>query len=366
MLEELQTWWQNTTPESRAALQNGGLVVAVLLGGHFLGAMLARAMRARNFDAVLRLPGSSSAAQADHSFTPTWIAGMLVRLTVWAGAAWWLANKNGRVELAHTLELVVKRTWAMAAILTASLALGGLLARRLTECLHSFPRSAAPVAPSRNGGTAARWDVAGAVGAGVYALVALLVLLITADLFDWPLTRTSAQALWQLAQHLLVALAALFIGCLGAGWASDLVTADASASPEKRAGQYTALGIVAATTILAVAVLLSSTGVLIGLAALAILGFLLWMVRGYLPDITAGLQLRAHKVREVMFDGEAWQVTEIGFVSTQLGRRGEFCRLQNRLVLEARLHGAPAEAPAADAPANRLNGGGKLESPRHR
>jgi hypothetical protein len=55
------------------------------------------------------------------------------------------------------------------------------------------------------------------------------------------------------------------------------------------------------------------------------------------------LQLRAHKVREVWFDGEAWQVAEVGFLTTQVGRGGDFCRLQNRRVLEARMHGAPAE-----------------------
>jgi hypothetical protein len=347
MLDELQTWWQNTTPETRTALQTGGLVIAALLGGHFLGAIVARALRARNFDAALRVPGSSSSgAEPDHGITPTLIAGLLVRLTVWAGAACWLAHKHGRVEFAHTLELIIKRTWALAAVLAAALALGGLLARRLIDCLHGLPNAGAPVAPSRNGAAAPRGGVAGAVGAGVYILVALLVLLIAADLFDWPLTRTSALALWQFAQHLLIAGAALFIGCLGAGWARDLATSEGASSPEKRAGQYTALGIVAATTILAVAVLLSSAGVLIGLAALAILGFLLWMVRGYLPDITAGLQLRTHNVREVYFDGEAWQVSEVGFLTTQLGRRGEFCRMQNRVVLEARLHGAPTETAA--------------------
>ena len=125
-----------------------------------------------------------------------------------------------------------------------------------------------------------------------------------------------------------------------------MVTPEAASSPEKRAGQYTALGIVAVTTVLAVAVLLSSAGVLIGVAALALVGLLLWLVRGYLPDVTAGLQLRAHQVRAVWLDAVSWQVSEIGLLSTQLTRAGEFWRLQNRLVLEARLHGAPAEAAA--------------------
>jgi hypothetical protein len=145
---------------------------------------------------------------------------------------------------------------------------------------------------------------------------------------------------------LLIAVAALFIGCLGARWARDLSEAEGSASPEKRAGQYTALAVVSATTVLAVTVLLSSAGVLIGLAALAVLGFGLWMVRGYLPDIAAGLQLRTHLVREVYFDGVAWQVSEIGFLTSQLCRSGDFCRMQNRLVLEARLREAPIETAA--------------------
>jgi hypothetical protein len=345
MLDELQTWWQNTPPETQAALVDGGLALAALLGGHFLGALAARALRARNFDAALRLPGSSPpATEADKGITPTLLAGLLVRLTVWAGAAQWLAHKHGRVELANTLGLVMNRAWALAAVLVAALALGSLLARRLLDCLHALPKAGPEALPARNGAAAPRAAVAGAVVAGVYALVVLLALLLAADLFDWPLTRTAALALWQFAQHLLVAGAALLIGGLGARWARDLVTPEGAASPEKQAGQYTALGIVAATTVLAVTVLLSSAGVLIGLAALAVLGLLLWMVRGHLPDVTAGLQLRAHKVREVWFDGVAWQVAGVGLLTTEVSRGGEFCRCQNRVVLEARLHGAPAEA----------------------
>ena len=351
MLDELRTWWQNTTPETQAYLQDGGLVLAALLGGHFLGAMVARALRARSFDAALRPSGPSPAgAEPDRGFTPTLVAGLLVRLTVWAGAACWLAHKHGRDELANTLGRVISRTWAVTAVLVAALALGSLLARRLIECLQGLPGTD-PVAPSRNGAATPQRGVAGAAGAVVYVLALLLVLLMAADLFDWPLTRSSALALWQFAQHLLIAGAALLIGCLGARWARDLVTPEGAASPEKRAGQYTALTIMAATTVLAVVVLLSSAGVLIGLAALALFGGLLWMGRGHLPDVAAGLQLRALKVREVWLDGEPWQVAEVGFLTTQVGRRGEFRPLQNRLVLEARLHAAPAEAPSANGPA---------------
>jgi hypothetical protein len=345
MFDELQTWWLNTTPETQAALQIASVVLGALLVGHVLGALVARFLRTNHFDAALRLPGASPPSpDAEGSLTPTLVAGHLVRVTVWAGAAWWLAQQHGRTDIATKLGLVITRTWALATVLVAALTLGSLLANRLIECLQGLPRIGSEAAPARNGTARPVQGVAGAVGAGAYVLVVLLAILITADLFDWPLTRSSALALWQFAQHLLVAGAALLIGSLGARWARDLVTPEAATSPEKRAGQYTAMGIMSATTLLAVAVLLSSAGVLIGLAALSVLAYVLWLVRGYLPDVTAGLQLRAHKVREVWFDGAAWQVAEVGFLTTQVGRAGEFCRLQNRVVLEARMHGAPAEA----------------------
>jgi hypothetical protein len=344
MLEQLQTWWQNATPEIQGTIQQGGLVLLALLGGHFLGAMVARGLRARDFDAALRLAGSSHSPESGRGITPSFLAGVLVRLTVWAGAGWWLARQHGRDDLASTLGLIINRTWALTTVIVAALSLGSLLARRLMDCLSGAGQTGAQAVPYRNGAVTPKGNVAGAVGAAVYVLVVLLVLLIAADVFDWPLTRNSALALWQFAQNLLVAGAALFIGCLGAGWARELATPEGSASPEQRAGQYTALGIMAATTVLAVAVLLSSAGVLLGLTALAILGLLLWLARGYLPDVAAGLQLRAHRVREVFFEGAPWQVAEVGFLTTEVGRAGEFCRVQNRRVLEARMHGAPKEA----------------------
>ncbi len=51
--------------------------------------------------------------------------------------------------------------------------------------------------------------------------------------------------------------------------------------------------------------------------------------------------------------GEAWQVGDVGLLTSQVGRRGEFRPMPNRQVLEARLHAAPppAEAPTANGPA---------------
>jgi hypothetical protein len=345
MLEQVQTWWQQVPPEAQAVLPVVGLVLGALLGGYVLGKIVAAVLHARHFDAALRLPGAPPPGpEADRGFTPTRVAGLLVQLTVWAGAAWWLARQHGQDQLATTLVLVVGRTWAGAAVLTAALAVASLLTRRLLDCLQGPAKPGAEGWLPRAAAAAPPGNAAGVVGAGVFGLVMLLALLIAADLFDWPLTRSSAQALWQLAQNLLIAGAALFVGVLGARWARDLATPEGPSSPEKRAGQYTALGIVAATTLLAVAVLLSGAGLTLGLAALAVLGCLLWLVRGYVPDVTAGLQLRAHKVRQLGFNGVPWQVTEVGLLTTQLMRDGEFYHLQNRLALEALFQAAPAAA----------------------
>jgi hypothetical protein len=345
MLDELRTWLENLTPESRVALREGSVLLAALLCGHFLGSMAARMLRTRNFDAVLRPPGSPPPVrEAGHSFTPSMVAGVLIRLSVWGAAGAWLAHQHGYTEYAATLKLIINRTWALAAVLVATLWLGSLLAGAVMDCLKSGSDTGA-----RNGGAGFGRGVAGAVGASVYGLVVLLALLSAADFFDWPLTRSSALALWQFAQHLLTAGATLLIGYLGACWARELVTQEGATSPGKQAGQYTALGIVTATTMLAVAVLLSSAGVLFGLTTLAILGLALWLVRGHVPDIAAGLQLRAHQVGEVWFDGDPWQVAEVGLVKTQVARAGEFHQVQNRVVLEARMHGAPAKSQPAQA-----------------
>ncbi|HLJ93601.1 MAG TPA: hypothetical protein VKU02_10470 [Gemmataceae bacterium] len=341
MLDELQNWWQQVTPEMREAGQRGSLVLAALIGGYFLGSMVAHWLRAKNFDAALRLPGSPTpATDPSRCFSATTVAGLLVRLTVWAGAAWWLARDYGKPEVASALALIINRAWALATVLVAALSLGSLLAGRVIDCLKIGSEGLA----SRNGTAASPRNLAGVVAAAVYGLTVLLALLMAADFFNWPLTRSAADALWQLARHLLVAGAALFMGHLGAGWARDLVMLDAATTPEKRMGLFTGLGIVAVTTMLAVAVLLTSIGVLLGLAVLAILATMLWFVRHDLPDISAGLQLRANKVHEVWFEGAPWQVAKVGLVSTEVTRAGAFHRVQNRVVLEARMHAAPVDA----------------------
>jgi hypothetical protein len=358
MLEDLQTWWQDLPPETHANIKDASLAVGILLGGHFIGSMVARGLRSRNFDGALRLPNSSPAGAAtDHGMTPTFFAGVLVRLSIWVSGAAWLAHQHGRPELGGSLVTVLSRTWAVAALLVAALALGSLLARRLIDCLGPTHGSGGggDAFPFRNGTAGSHAPaaaptkspaLAGVVGAAAYFLAALLVLLVAADFFEWPLTRTAAQTLWQLAQNLLMAGAALLVGYVGACSARDLVGPDRGASPEQKAGQTAALAIMAGATVLAMSVLLARSGVMIGLLGLTFLGVAVFLARGYLPDVTAGFQLRSQKVREVWFDNAVWQVAEVRFLTTNVILNGAVQTLQNRLVLDARSK-VPATEPVA-------------------
>jgi hypothetical protein len=355
VLDEVKTWWQNVPPEVHGWLVDGGVALGALVVGHFLGVWVVSTLRGWNFDAALRPPPATPATgESERRFGPTVALGLLVRLTVWAGAGWWLAQKYGQADLAATLAFAIRRTWALATTLVAALGLGSLLARRLFDCLQHMPKQAPETAAPRIGGVAppvqaagvANRGVAGAVSAGAYVLAVLVVLLIAADTFDWPLTRGAAQGLWQFTQHGLAAGAALLIGLLGARWARNLAVAEGAGAAEKRAANLLALGLVGGSTVLAVAVVLSGTGMLIGLAVLALLGLLIWLARGYVPDVLAGWQLRGHKSAEVWFEGATWHVVEVGFLTTQLGRAGAFCQAQNRQVLESLLRGTPAEAAA--------------------
>jgi hypothetical protein len=341
MLKELQSWWQNAAPETQAIVWDGSVVLVALLGGHIIGKMVARSLRAHSFDAAFRPWGSSSPHyEADRGFTPATVVGLLVRLTAWAAAAWWLARRYDRPDVADALALVGGRIWVVVAILGATLLLAGLLARRVMECLQG----PAPGLPQARPSAAPHHTVPGAVGAGVYGLVVLVALLTAADYYDWPLTRTAALGLWQLTQTLLYAGAALLVGALGIRWSRDLATHATGASPHQRTAQSTALGIMAGTTGLAAGVLLFAAGVRLGLALIVVVGVLAWLARGHLSNLLAGLRLRANKVGTVWFDGGPWQVSEVGWLETEVGRGGEYSRLPNRQVLEASAHAAPAAA----------------------
>jgi hypothetical protein len=78
-------------------------------------------------------------------------------------------------------------------------------------------------------------------------------------------------------------------------------------------------------------------------AILAVVAAVVYMARGRLPDIIAGLRLRKDKVATVWFNGAPWQVGQIGLLESDVGRGGEIYKLPNRQVLEACGQGA-AEA----------------------
>jgi hypothetical protein len=329
MLEPVQSWWQNLSPQYRAYILDGGLALGALIGGHLLGVLVGRFLRAYRFNSLFRVTGPvAEQPQEDRGFTPTMLAGLLVRLTVWAFAAAWLLRQYGKPEIADSTTKVIGQVWALAGGGAAALALAGLLARRLIECLDG----GTPATPNR-GGMPSR-TVGRAVGAGIYGLVLFLTLLIAVDYFDWPQARTAMADMWQLALRLLSAGAAVLVGYLGARWAREFAAAEEDAA-ELQSAQKTALGIVVATTALAVALLVFGAGLGVGVAALAVAAGLLYLARGRLADVNAGLKLRKHRVGTAWFEGTPWQVEHIGLLQSAVIRNGECYKVANQIVLEA-------------------------------
>jgi hypothetical protein len=336
-LNELQTWWNDVSPETRAYVWDGCVAFVALLGGLIIGGMVSRTLRGLNFDAAFDLSGGGpGGAPAGRGFTPTRAVGLLVRLTVWGGAIWWFLGKYGRPDLAESLRLIGGRIWALIAMLAGTLVVGGLVSRRVTDLIQGSVTGWNGTAKTAS---APNRTIAGAVGAAVYGLVLLLALLAAADAFDWPLSRTAAAALWQLGQQLLTAGAALLIAYLGARWARELSTPTGPVTPELKAGQYVGLALIGGAAIGGVMALLAGRGILIAMLALPILGGILWLARGYIPDLMAGLKLRKDKVDQIWIEGMACRVEGVGLLTSEVGQGNDTGRVRNRLVLEAAGHG---------------------------
>ena len=338
-LNDLQSWWNGLPPETRAYVWDGCVAFAALVGGFIIAGMVARTLRGLNFDGAFDLSGGGpGGGPVGRGFTPTRAVGLLVRLTVWAGTVWWFLGKYGRPDLAESLRLIGGRVWALIAMLAGTLVVGGLVSRRVTDLIQGSLTGSNGTART---GTTPNRNVAGAVGAAVYGLVLVLGILAAADAFDWPLSRTAAAGLWQLGQQLLTAGAALLIAYLAARWARELATPTGPVTPELRAGQYVGLVLIGGAAIGGVTALLSSRGILIAMLALPILGGLLWLARGYIPDVKAGLTLRKKKVGQVWIEGIACRVDGVGLLTSEVGQGNETGRVPNRMVLEAAGHGSP-------------------------
>ena len=348
----VQAWWQELPPDVQTFLQSTGILLAAFVAGVILGGWAGRRLRAAGFDASLRPPWSPSTASGRSeapTFTPTRVAGGIVRLTVWGCGVWFLAGRHGWTNLAGALEWIAGRVWSLALVTVVALYLARLCAEKLIDLVQNPPlkeRWEAWLPPAA--GRERRWGGAAVLaGVTVYGVVVLLVLLVAADLMGWTLTGHALSALWNLALHLFTAGVALLIGWLGAQWARTQAAPDAvPVSPVAQVGYYAALGIMGGATVLAILLLSGNPLTLSGLVLLALLALLLWPARAYLPDLWAGILLKVQKVKAVRLGGAMHQLGAVGPLLTQLtGPEGNLTR-RNRLVLEAHLRSAsPEEGP---------------------
>jgi hypothetical protein len=343
----LQAWWQGLTPDSQVFLRGAAVLLGAFLVGQVVGRVAWRRLRARDFDAALRapwLPPAGGGRAEARPFTPTGLVSGLVRFTVWGAGVWWLATDQGWAALARSLEWVAGRVWSLAAVVIVALYLARFLAGQILEFLPSTPLSEKLDGWLPRAGGLREPRVSGATalaGTAVYGVVFLLVLLIAADLFGWALTGGVVAAVWSLLLHAATAGTALLIGWLGYRWARCLTFAEVEAAPPPaRAAHYAALGILAGTTLLAIALLGSTLQALVGVVLLLLLALVFWPLHGYVSDVWAGILLKGQKVQQVWLDGDLSQVDEVGLLTTRLHRQEEQLIRRNRLVLEAHLQGA--------------------------
>jgi hypothetical protein len=277
-------------------------------------------------------------------FTPSGLLSGLVGCTAWGAGVWWLATEHGGISLARTLEWAAGRIWSLTGVLLVALYLARFLAGQVLAFLPAAPLSDKldRWLPGTSGDRESRVSsVAALAGIAVYCVVFLLVLLIAADLFGWTLTGGVVVAAWYLLLHAVTAGIALLIGWLGYRWVRGLTLSESeAASPPARATPYTALGILAGTTLLAITLLATSLQGVIGVGAVLLVAFVLWPLRSYVPDLWAGILLKSQKVQHVSLDGELSQVDEVGLLTTRLHRQEQQMTRRNRLVLEAHLQGA--------------------------
>jgi hypothetical protein len=341
----LQAWWQDLTPTSQGFLRGVAVLLGAFLAGRFVGRLAFQRLRACDVDASLRAPWLPSASEwraGASPFTPTSLVSGLLCCTVWGAGVWWVANEQGGVGLARTLEWAAGRIWSLAAVLLVALYLARFLAGQVIEWLPSPPLSEKLDGwlSRASGDREPRVSSAAALaGTAVYGVVFLLVLLIAADLFGWALTGSVVVAMWFLLLHAATAATAVLIGWLGYRWARGLTSSAIEAAPPARSAHYTALAIVAGTTLLAIALLAGTLQGVVAAGFVLLLAFVLWPLRGYVPDVWAGFLLKGQNVQQVQLDGELSQVGEVGLLTTQLHRQQEQVSLRNRLVLEAHLQG---------------------------
>ena len=354
-----QETWPALPPAAQLAVRAAGVFATALVAARAAGWLAGRRLRAARFDAAFRRPWSPPAAgtRADpHPATPTRLVTGLVRLTVWGGGLWALAQLSGWTDLARRLEWAVGRVWALAAAILAALYLSRLLTERLVEAVQASPLKAtfdgwpAPAAgrEARGGGPAV---VAGLLVDGV---AVLLVLLVAAELTGLALAGEALAAAWHLALHVFTAGVALLIGWVGARAARAQAVADAGpVSPPAGFGSYAAASVMGAAALLAVLLLAGNLPTYFGLVLLVLVVMLVWPAQRWLPDVYAGVLLRAHRVKEVRMDGDTYPVGAVGLVQAQLSHPEGPRARRNRDVLEAHLAGTgphPEPGPPGGKP----------------
>jgi hypothetical protein len=365
-MESFADWWYELSDPARVTLRNSAILIPAVIAAFVGNRVVRHLLVVKGVDKYLRLPWTTKDTAPDKAtrheprrLEPSAVSSLLgwvFALSILGASCWWLAILYDAGALADMLWTVLVRGWEVTIVVFPALLISGWLARTLYELLHTpwlkneldalFPT------PPEGGGTFSETAARG-LCIVIYAAFFLLIPVAIAGLFELSSLQGLVGPAWQICARLLTALIVFVVGYLGVAWARAQARrigtdgeGEGQEKPPSPLGDQVGLGIVVATVILALGMLVGVSSIVGALVIASLLAFLLWPIRPYMRDLWAGLLLRYQNVKEVTIDNVARTVKAVGPLMAQLERDGEEYTQRNGEVLAAFVAGEKKETPA--------------------
>ena len=367
-MESFADWWYELSDPGRVALRDGALLILALITALIGNRVVRHLLVVKGVDPYLRLPWSTKEPVSGKGHRPaeqrlepsavSSLVGWIFGLSILAAACWWLARVHESTALADMLWTVLVRAWEVTIVVFPALLISGWLARSVYDLMHTpwlkgeldalFPT------PPEGGGSFSETAAKG-LCIVIYAAFFLFIPVAIAGLFELSSLQVLVGPAWQICARLLTALIVFVVGYLGVAWARAQARrigangdsgVPGTSNPPSPLGDQVGLGIVVATVVLALGMLVGVSSIVGALVIGCLLAFLLWPIRPYMRDLWAGLLLRHQNVKEVEIDGAMRSVKGIGPLMARLELDGEELTQRNGEVLAAVVAGAGKATPA--------------------
>lgn len=351
-----ERWMNGVGLDPEDVVRAGIILLAGLLLGRLVGALVKHLLVSKGIDRYLHLPWTpaaptpkgKSAQRKDDASVVSWAVAWLFTATVWAGSVWWIAwvheagsaaRPGGRLTT-DVIESILSGSWRIATMIFITILSGSWLARQVydlfqmpwlkTELDAVFPDGA---------GTEGAFSEAAARLACTVVYVAFLIFapVVAAGILGLEPLSGLVRPAWTFCARLFLAAISFAVSYLGLAW----IRAESGRRPDESQKHseleyYIGLGLMVATTLIALGVLTgisSAAGTVSMIIMLIIAGILLWPMRTQLRDLWAGAILRRQGFKTVALDGAQPELKAVGpMISTLAIDDEEFTR-RNAVVL---------------------------------